>query len=93
MCTLIYNVVFDTGKTIEYDSTRAAFDVVKRGLSEGDTDGEGNCVSVDGIEGGSHDEESKVQVSFGCGRRKRGPRGVSWSSQSIVWERQRGDIA
>ncbi len=65
MCALVYNIVFDTRETVEDDSTTTAFDVVKRGLSEGDTNGEGDCVSVNGIESGSHGEKSELQGFFG----------------------------
>ena len=46
--------LFHSGETVEDYSAGAAFDVVDGGLGEGEADGNGDCVTVDGAEGVGH---------------------------------------
>ena len=62
MCPLIHDLILYSGKSVEDHGAGAAPDIVDGGLSEGDPNGERDCVAVDGREGVGHDRR-RVLVS------------------------------
>lgn len=56
MCAFVLNVLLDSGKPVENDSSGTAFDIVYRGLDGADANGSRHSPLVDGVERGGHSE-------------------------------------
>lgn len=61
MGAFIDDGVLDSGETVEYHGTAAAFDIVDGGLGKGQADGEGDSIAGDGGERASHNWGLKVE--------------------------------
>ena len=57
MCAFINHRVFDSGETVENNSSRTALNVVDGGLGKGDAESKGNSKSGDSAKGVGHDQD------------------------------------